>query len=125
MSDLSQYRFTESHEWVHIESGMATVGITEHAQAQLGDVIFVELPQVGQTFNVGDKFGVIESVKAASELYSPVSGTVAAINTELAENPDRVNGDPYGEGWMLRLEAVDQQGAKLLDEASYSALVAK
>ena len=121
MADLSEYRFTESHEWVHVESGVATVGISDHAQSELGDVIFIELPAVGAVLKAGDKFGTIESVKAASDLYAPVGGTVTGVNDQLADAPERVNADPYGEGWMIRLNHVDNNAA-LLDEAGYRAL---
>ncbi len=119
MPDLSEYRFTESHEWVHVEGGVATIGISDHAQSELGDVIFVELPAVGAVLKAGDKFGTIESVKAASDLYAPVGGTVTGINDQLADAPERVNADPYGEGWMIRLNSIDDGGATLLDEAGY------
>ena len=122
MPDLSEYRFTKSHEWVHVEGGVATVGISDHAQSELGDVIFIELPPVGTEFKAGDMFGTIESVKAASDLYTPVGGTVTAVNDQLSESPERVNNDPYGEGWMLRLNNVDESGADLLDEAGYKAI---
>jgi glycine cleavage system H protein len=120
--DLSEYRFTKSHEWVHVEGGVATVGISDHAQSELGDVIFIELPASGTVLKAGDKFGTIESVKAASDLYTPVGGTVTAVNNQLSESPERVNADPYGEGWMLRLNNVDEAGADLLDEAGYKAI---
>jgi glycine cleavage system H protein len=123
VADLSNYRFTASHEWVRVEGATATVGITDHAQAQLGDVIFLELPDVGATLAAGAKFGAIESVKAASDLYSPVGGTVAAVNGALNDHPELVNSDPYGEGWMLRLEGASDGGADLLDEAGYTKLV--
>lgn len=119
MPDLSEYRFTKSHEWVHLEGGTATVGISDHAQSELGDVIFIELPAVGTVLKTGDRFGTIESVKAASDLYAPVGGTVAAVNDQLGDAPERVNADPYGEGWIIRLEKVDNSGAELLDEAQY------
>ncbi|HEX4755547.1 MAG TPA: glycine cleavage system protein GcvH [Candidatus Dormibacteraeota bacterium] len=122
MPDLSEYRFTTSHEWVHVEGGVATVGISDHAQSELGDVIFIELPAAGTVLKAGDKFGTIESVKAASDLYTPVGGTVTAVNDQLSESPERVNADPYGEGWMLRLNNVDEAGADLLDEAGYKAI---
>ncbi len=122
MPDLSEYRFTKSHEWVHVEGGVATVGISDHAQSELGDVIFIELPAAGRVLRAGDKFGTIESVKAASDLYSPVGGTVTGVNDQLSEAPERVNADPYGEGWMLRLSNVDETGADLLDEAGYKAI---
>jgi glycine cleavage system H protein len=122
VADLSEYRFTESHEWVHVEGGVATVGISEHAQSELGDVIFIELPAVGAALKAGDRFGTIESVKAASDLYAPVGGTITAVNDQLADAPERVNADPYGEGWMIRLSNVNESGANLLDEAGYRAI---
>ena len=123
MADLSNYRFTPSHEWVRVEGSKATVGITDHAQAQLGDVIFLELPTAGTEVKAGAKFGAIESVKAASDLYAPVSGTVAEVNTALTERPELVNSDPYGEGWMLRINGASDAGGDLLDEAGYTKLV--
>ena len=123
MADLSNYRFTASHEWVRVEGATATVGISDHAQAQLGDVIFLELPAVGTEVKAGAKFGAIESVKAASDLYAPVSGTVAEVNTALNDRPELVNSDPYGEGWMLRLDSASENGGDLLDEAAYTKLV--
>lgn len=123
MADLSNYRFTASHEWARIEGSTATVGISDHAQAQLGDVIFLELPAVGTEVKAGAKFGAIESVKAASDLYAPVTGTVAEVNAALTERPELVNSDPYGEGWMLRLDSASADGADLLDEAGYTKLV--
>jgi len=115
--DLSGYRFTASHEWV---DGGSRVGITDYAQAQLGDVIFLELPEVGRSLSAGERFGVIESVKAASDLYSPVGGRVVAVNTALVDSPEKVNADPYGDGWLLRLEDVDETGAELLDGDAYA-----
>jgi glycine cleavage system H protein len=119
--DLAGYKFSRTHEWVKAEDGTVRVGITEYAQSQLGDVIYVELPKVGDEVNAGGKFGVIESVKAASDLYSPVSGTVSAVNEDLATNPEKVNEDPYGAGWML--EASGSPGDDLLDEAGYKAFL--
>lgn len=123
MADLSNYRFTPSHEWVRVEGSKATVGITDHAQSQLGDVIFLELPAVGTEVKAGAKFGAIESVKAASDLYAPVGGTVAEVNAALTDRPELVNSDPYGEGWMLRLDSTSGDGGDLLDEAAYTKLV--
>jgi glycine cleavage system H protein len=123
MPDLAAYRFTSTHEWVCLDDGSATVGISDHAQAQLGDVIFVELPAVGTVLGPGGKFGAIESVKAASDLYAPVGGTVAEVNAALEERPELINNDPYGGGWMLRLESVNDAGANLMDEAAYAASV--
>jgi glycine cleavage system H protein len=120
--DLSSYRFTSTHEWVRSVDGGVRVGISDYAQAQLGDVIFLELPEVGSTLAAGDRFGVIESVKAASDLYAPVGGRVAEVNPVLADTPETVNSDPYEAGWMLRLEDVVEGGVELLDEAAYSAL---
>jgi glycine cleavage system H protein len=117
--DLTGYRFTASHEWI---DGSSRVGITDYAQAQLGDVIFLELPEVGRTLSAGERFGVIESVKAASDLYSPVGGRVAEVNQALVDAPERVNADPYGEGWLMRLEDVDESGAELLDSDAYAKL---
>ncbi len=122
MADLSAYRFTASHEWVRVDGSTATVGISDHAQAQLGDVIFLELPEVGATLTAGARFGAIESVKAASDLYAPVGGTVAEVNAALADHPELVNSDPYGDGWMLRLDNASAAG-DLMDEAAYSAQV--
>jgi glycine cleavage system H protein len=123
VADLSNYRFTASHEWVRVDGSKATVGISDHAQAQLGDVIFLELPAVGTELKAGAKFGAIESVKAASDLYAPVGGTVTEVNAALTDHPEFVNSDPYGEGWMLRLDSAGDAGGDLLDEAGYTKLV--
>ena len=122
MAELSGLRFSESHEWVRQEGDTATIGITEYAQSQLGDVIYLEFPSVGQKLKVGDRFGVVESVKAASDLYSPVAGEVAAVNDALKEHPELLNNDPYGKGWILSLRGVSPN-PKLLDQDAYNALV--
>jgi glycine cleavage system H protein len=122
MPDLSGMRFSESHEWVKQEGEEATVGITEYAQSQLGDVIYLELPTAGQRLEAGGRMGVIESVKAASDLYSPVAGEVTAVNQELKDHPEYVNEDPYGKGWIVKLRGV-KANAKLLDQQAYDALV--
>jgi glycine cleavage system H protein len=122
MPDLSGMRFSESHEWVKQEGEEATVGITEYAQSQLGDVIYLELPAAGQRLEAGGRMGVIESVKAASDLYSPVAGEVTAVNEELKDHPEYVNEDPYGKGWIVKLRGV-KANAKLLDQQAYDALV--
>jgi len=96
-------RYAKSHEYVHVEGEVGTVGITDYAQKELGDVVFVELPQVGTQFDQGDELGSIESVKAVSELFSPVSGEVVEVNETLADKPELVNTDPYGDGWMIRV----------------------
>jgi glycine cleavage system H protein len=117
--DLSEYRFSKSHEWVKAGGETARIGITNYAQAQLGDVIYVELPKPGAEIAAGTKFGVIESVKAASDLYSPVSGRVKAVNDGLTQAPESVNADPYQAGWMLELELTEPPSGELLDEAAY------
>ena len=118
--DTSNYRFSKSHEWVSVDGEMARIGITEYAQSQLGDVIYVELPKAGSEVAAGGKFGVIESVKAASDLYSPVSGKVKQANPALTQKPELVNSEPYGGGWMLELELSEPPSAELLDEAGYA-----
>lgn len=123
MTDLSTYRFSKSHEWANPDGARIKVGITDYAQSQLGDVIFVELPREGDEVNAGAKFGVIESVKAASDLYSPVSGRVLEVNQGLGNQPESVNSDPYGAGWMMVVEATDGAAQELLDEAGYQAFV--
>lgn len=97
-------RYAKSHEYIHVEGGIGTIGITEYAQKELGDVVFVELPQVGTEIEQGDEMGSIESVKAVSELFAPVSGEVVEINEALAEKPELVNTDPYGDGWMIKVK---------------------
>lgn len=121
MADLSGMRFAETHEWVKTDGDTATVGITEYAQSQLGDVIYLELPKVGQRLDAGARLGVIESVKAASDLYSPVGGEVAEVNQDLKDHPEYVNQDPYGKGWVIRLRGV-RDNPKLLDQKAYDAL---
>jgi glycine cleavage system H protein len=121
MPDLSGYRFTSTHEWVRRDGDTATIGISDHAQAQLGDVIFLDLPAVGARLTAGARFGAIESVKAASDLYAPVSGTVSEFNETLTDTPERVNTSPYEEGWLLRLGDVTEGDVELVDEATYLA----
>jgi glycine cleavage system H protein len=122
MADLSGMRFAETHEWVKQDGDKATVGISEYAQSQLGDVIYLELPAVGQQLDAGARLGVIESVKAASDLYSPVGGEVTEVNGELKDHPEYVNQDPYGKGWVIKLKAV-KDNPKLLDQKGYDAFV--
>ena len=123
MPDLSGYRFTSTHEWVRREGEKATVGISDHAQAELGDVIFLDLPAVGTRFEAGQRFGVVESVKAASDIYAPVGGSVEAVNEALREHPERVNQSPYEDGWLIRLADVAEGEVELVDEAAYLARV--
>ena len=100
-------RYAKSHEYIHVEGNVGTIGITDYAQKELGDVVFVELPQVGTQLELGDELGSIESVKAVSELFAPVSGEVVEINETLADKPELVNTDPYGDGWMVRIKLSD------------------
>ncbi len=119
-------RYTRDHEWVRLAGDLATVGVTKFAADQLGDIVFVELPAVGASVAAFATFGVVESVKAVSDLFSPVSGVVTEINPALAGQPELVNSDPYGEGWMVRLKVADSaQLADLLDPAAYDQLIAE
>ena len=122
MPDLSGLRFAETHEWVRKDGDSATVGISEYAQSQLGDVIYLELPAVGQQLDAGARLGVIESVKAASDLYSPVTGEVSEVNQDLKDHPEYVNEDPYGKGWVIKLRGV-KDNPKLLDQNAYDTFV--
>jgi glycine cleavage system H protein len=119
---MSERRYTQEHEWIRVEGDTATVGITEFAAKQLGDVVFVELPEVGKKFEQGEPFGTVESVKAVSELYAPATGTVAAVNEELSSSPELVNEDPIGDGWFIQLKPFDSSELKeLMDQAAYDA----
>ncbi|WP_136681455.1 glycine cleavage system protein GcvH [Neptunomonas sp. XY-337] len=123
MSEIrSELKYVASHEWVRDEGdGTVTIGITDHAQELLGDVVFVELPEVGAEFAAGEDAGVVESVKAASDLYAPVSGEVVAINDQLEDSPELANSDPYGEGWFFRVKLSDQaEMDELLSADAYS-----
>ena len=119
--DTSKYLFSKTHEWASVDGDVARIGITDYAQSQLGDVIYVELPKPGSEVTAGAKFGVIESVKAASDLYSPVSGRVREANPALNQTPELVNSDTYGGGWMLELELTEPPSKELIDEKSYAA----
>ncbi len=114
-------QYTKSHEWVRREEGTATVGITDHAQDELGDVVFVELPEQGTSFSAGDSFGTVESVKAVSDLYAPVGGEVLEVNERLNDSPELINEEPYGGGWMIRLR-ISEDG-DLLSAEEYEKLV--
>ncbi len=116
---MADRRYTKTHEWLSVDGQTVTVGITDFAQSQLGDVVFLELPKVGRKLAERESFGVIESVKAASDLYAPVAGVVKEVNDKLAANPELVNSDPYGEGWILRLEKSGDLPGDLMDEANY------
>jgi glycine cleavage system H protein len=114
-------QYTKSHEWVRIVGDTATIGITDHAQDELGDVVFVELPDEGATFDAGDSFGTVESVKAVSDLYTPVGGEVVEVNSSLEDAPEKINDDPYGEGWIVKLRTTDE--ADLLSPEEYEKVV--
>ncbi|MEP6753422.1 MAG: glycine cleavage system protein GcvH [Candidatus Dormiibacterota bacterium] len=116
---MAERRYTKSHEWLTVEGKTVTVGITDFAQSQLGDVVFLELPAAGRKLAARESFGVVESVKAASDLYSPVSGRITAVNEKLGAHPELINSDPYGEGWILKLELAGELPEGLLDEAAY------
>ncbi len=118
--------YSKNHEWVRVEGFEAIIGITDHAQKALSDVVYVELPAVGAVFKADHKFGVVEAVKAASDLYTPLGGKVIAINEELSNDPSLVNQDPYGAGWMIRLEPsqLAADWAAMLDAAAYEAFIA-
>ena len=115
---MADRRYSRTHEWVTVDGKHATVGITNFAQSQLGDVVFLELPSVGRKVAARETFGVVESVKAASDLYSPVSGRITEVNEKLSAKPELINSDPYGEGWILKVELAGEPD-DLLDEAEY------
>jgi len=114
-------QYTRSHEWVRAEEGTVTIGITDHAQEELGDVVFVELPDVGDTIGAGDSFGTVESVKAVSDLYTPVGGEVIEVNSSLEDAPEKINDDPYGEGWIVKLSTSEE--ADFLSPEEYGKVV--
>jgi len=117
-------RYTKDHEWAKLEGGRARIGVTDHAQRELTDVVYVELPAVGKAVRAGEPLGAVESVKAVSEIFAPLSGKVVAVNKDLEDAPETVNKDPYGEGWMVLLELADPAEAdRLLDASSYRALI--
>jgi glycine cleavage system H protein len=116
---MAERRYTKSHEWLTVDGKTATVGITDFAQSQLGDVVFLELPAAGRKLSVHESFGVVESVKAASDLYSPVAGRITAVNDKLAAHPELINSDPYGDGWILKVELAGELPTDLMDEAAY------
>jgi glycine cleavage system H protein len=121
---MSEVRFTDQHEWVRLDGDEATIGITRHAAEQLGDVVFVELPEAGRKVGAGAEAAVVESVKAASEVYAPVGGEVTAANSALEAEPAKVNEDPEGAGWFFKLKLSDKaEFAKLMDQAAYQEFV--
>ena len=124
MKNPEHLYYTKEHEWAEFKDGKVIIGITDYAQSQLGDVIFLEFPEVGQEFTAGDVFGEVEAVKPVSELYSPLSGKVVELNDELENSPDLVNSDPYGNGWLIKIDP-NNPGEKdeLMDHLSYEKLV--
>jgi glycine cleavage system H protein len=119
-------KYTKDHEWIQIDGDVGIVGITDYAQGELGDVVFVELPAVGKTVKAHDTFGTIEAVKAVSDLYAPLSGSVVAVNPELEKTPETVNKDPYGKGWMVKIKISNpSEIANLLSAPAYKQLVGK
>jgi glycine cleavage system H protein len=116
---MAERRYTKTHEWITVDGKSVTIGITDFAQAQLGDVVFLDLPSPGRKLARGESFGVVESVKAASDLYAPVAGTITSVNDKLASNPELVNSDPYGDGWILKVELSGEPPNDLMDEETY------
>jgi glycine cleavage system H protein len=125
MSELpGDLLYTKDHEWLRRESdGSVTIGITEHAATSLGDLVYVELPEQGQDVEAGGEMAVVESVKAASDVYAPIGGTVAAINEDLADDPEKINADPYGDGWIVRMQAEDIDEGELMSPDAYQQLL--
>ena len=122
----SELKFLSTHEWVLVEGDIATIGVSDHAQELLGDLVFIELPDEGDSISAGDSVGVIESVKAASDTYAPLSGEVVEINSELEDSPERINDDPYGDGWMYKIKMEDADEVEnLLDAESYTDSIAE
>jgi glycine cleavage system H protein len=125
MSFPKNLRYTKDHEWVRLEDGQtAIIGITEYAQSELGDIVYVEVETIGKTLEAGAIFGTVEAVKTVSDLFLPVAGTIEELNPELAQSPDLVNSDPYGRGWMIKLQVTDPSAIdQLLDADAYASLV--
>jgi glycine cleavage system H protein len=125
MSELpGELLYTEEHEWLRQEEdGTVTIGITDHAQTALGDLVYVELPEVGAELDAGDEMAVVESVKAASDVYAPVGGTVLAVNNDLADDPEKINSDPYGDGWIVRMQPNDLANSNTMDPNAYQELL--
>ncbi len=119
-------RYSKEHEWVATEDSVATIGITDHAQDQLGEIVYIELPSVGEKISKDDPFGVVESVKAVSDIYAPVSGTVVEVNEDLPESPEVINEDPYGDGWLVKVRVTDSAELDdLMDNEEYAEMVVK
>ena len=124
MNNPDNLFYTKEHEWVNLKENKAVIGITDYAQGQLGDVIFIEFPKVGQAVNAGDVFGEVEAVKTVSELYAPLSGTIIELNEELENSPDLVNNDPYGDGWIIKISPnKPDERDELMNFLSYEKLI--
>ena len=122
----SDYRYTKDHEWIKLDGQVGTIGITDYAQAELGDVVFVELPKAGTQVKAGQSFGTVESVKAVSEIFSPVSGEVVETNAALADSPEKINQDPHGAAWLVKVRLADpKEISGLMDAAAYQAYIAE
>lgn len=117
-------KYTKKHEWARIAGNLVTVGISDHAQGELTDIVYVELPEVGAEFQAGDEIAVVESVKSTSDVYTPVSGKVVEVNSALEDGPEVINSDPYGEGWLVKLECADTGSEALISAADYKAYIA-
>ena len=115
--------YTNNHEWVIIENGIATIGITDYAQSELGDIIFIEFPDIGTNCNAGDTIGTIEAVKTVADLYSPIKGKIAEINNKLEDSPDSINVDPYDAGWIIKLKSLGEDRSTLISAKEYKKLV--
>lgn len=121
----SELKYTQDHEWAKLDGGIATIGITDHAQSALGDVVFVDLPKVGRSLKKGETFGVVESIKAVSDLYSPVSGKVTGVNSALTDDPSTINRDPHQTAWLIKIEVTDPASlSDLMDAQAYEKFVA-
>ena len=124
MNFPSNLRYTKDHEWVSLEGDIATIGITDFAQRELGDIVYVEVETIGKTMQAGEIFGTVEAVKTVSDLYLPVAGTILELNAALAGTPEAVNNDPYGKGWMIKMKVADHaEVAALMDAPAYEATV--
>lgn len=123
MNVPDELRYSSDHEWLRTDGSTVRVGITDYAQDALGDVVFVDLPDVGAAVKVGDAIAEVESTKSVSDIYAPVSGTITAVNDDLSDAPERLNDDPYGDGWIFEVDAGDADGNDLLDAAAYRALI--
>ena len=124
MNFPADLRYTKDHEWIKLDGNVATIGITDFAQKELGDIVYVEVETIGQSLKAGDVFGTVEAVKTVSDLFLPVDGKIAELNSALANSPESVNNDPYGEGWMIKMTVTNPtEVAGLMDAAAYKAMV--